>query len=633
METPVGNPNVSLLPQPATPAPIEPMRGGSMTTGGGSENVSLLPQPAVPAPIEPMRGGSMTENTSLLPQPAVPVPIEPMKGGGLSPIVYLREMRLPDLGLKTAENTNIFLEASRVQLHKRDMIKYNVLRKDITWKGTTLPTKTENTRNIELPYTIPMDIHTVLYIFPVKDFKNYLQIERKIVTILEQIEKKTSSDEVPVFIIQDITKDATSFSEIYRSFLKFVVATEEIISGGKKYTVNNSEYNIFFLFDKSASYNNIAWNLSTERDAKSAFYYLEPDYIIIKFPSGGKDKSFILFPGRKSPTTFKTDFISLGTSPDIANKIDITGEGRTKKSAIIRELGENKAYTIDTKRKEDFWNNHYLSIKFSDIEDEEEDEEESINTRSLFNDEEREEPVANSANTTSAKALRTFQLKGFKDTITVDLGGRDYEIRKSTPTVEAEWKAGTFSKDETALFDTIGINADFIASKEAEKQTLVAKRAEFLRTLVLKNCLSDANYLLSTECDFMRDYLQDLLVIRQKDRLRAATSFIASIDDFNVDIKEVQSAVAQINDIVGIESVIKSLLGAVRIKLRSKLPVPFNKVLDKVSVAASTSSKPAPAMVTGSVGPYAFTATTKTKQKTSIMPSVFTKLFTGLTSP
>ena len=54
--------------------------------GGGAEDVSLLPQPAAPAPIEPMRGGSVAmpapENVSLLPQPATPVPIIAMKGGG-----------------------------------------------------------------------------------------------------------------------------------------------------------------------------------------------------------------------------------------------------------------------------------------------------------------------------------------------------------------------------------------------------------------------------------------------------------------------------------------------------------------------------------------------------------------------
>jgi hypothetical protein len=53
MATPSGDPNVSLLPQPANPVPIEPMRGG------GTENISLLPQPSIPVPIEPMKGGAL----------------------------------------------------------------------------------------------------------------------------------------------------------------------------------------------------------------------------------------------------------------------------------------------------------------------------------------------------------------------------------------------------------------------------------------------------------------------------------------------------------------------------------------------------------------------------------------------
>ena len=77
------DPNISLLPQPSQPTPIEPMRGGG--TGMVTDpNVSLLPQPSTATPIEPMRGGGDqvgTPSVSLLPQPSLPVPVEPMKGG------------------------------------------------------------------------------------------------------------------------------------------------------------------------------------------------------------------------------------------------------------------------------------------------------------------------------------------------------------------------------------------------------------------------------------------------------------------------------------------------------------------------------------------------------------------------
>ena len=77
------DPNISLLPQPSQPAPIEPMRGGG-TEAVTNPNISLLPQPSVAAPIEPMRGGGDqvgNPSVSLLPQPASPAPVEPMKGG------------------------------------------------------------------------------------------------------------------------------------------------------------------------------------------------------------------------------------------------------------------------------------------------------------------------------------------------------------------------------------------------------------------------------------------------------------------------------------------------------------------------------------------------------------------------
>ena len=98
----MGDPTVSLLPQPPTPAPIQAMHGGGI--GGGPENVSLLPQPPVPAPIQAMHGGG-PENVSLLPQPPVPAPVEPVRGGG-----QVGGANIPTLTLKALKQVQIVAE-------------------------------------------------------------------------------------------------------------------------------------------------------------------------------------------------------------------------------------------------------------------------------------------------------------------------------------------------------------------------------------------------------------------------------------------------------------------------------------------------------------------------------------------
>jgi hypothetical protein len=106
-----------------------------------------------------------------------------------------------------------------------------------------------------------------------------------------------------------------------------------------------------------------------------------------------------------------------------------------------------------------------------------------------------------------------------------------------------EWKKGNFTyynpKEATAtptslarphlaekdLFTEIGINEAFLKEITSRKQALLDRRAGFLQNLVLYQCFNSQN--IRYECDMVREFLQDLLELKQIERLTKITrSFI-----------------------------------------------------------------------------------------------------------
>lgn len=560
METPVGNPNVSLLPQPAVPAPIEPMRGGG--GGDGTENISLLPQPTVPAPIEPMRGG------------------------GLTPLLTLEEFRPGAIpSIEDVKKTH--------QLHKKDLIAYNSHRKDETWAEISPPLQftgtgvQEKIRKMSLIRKITMDPDTKLYIYHVSSLEQFLQIEAKIQNKISTIER-TTSDEIPIFVIVNAKSPPTEFSEILRRFLKFAVSGKESILGGKSTVIDNKDYQIYFLFDKSNPSNEIDWDTKKETAARTSFYYLEPDTIEIDFPVGDKQRSFLIVPGRTVPSDFQDDYVALGSDPTLPDKLGF--ETRSNKQGLkakqIRDLEVKTIYTIDTN-----WGTHRVIVSFSDRPEEgeeadgEEDEAAAVSAAT---------PAATPAQVPQAEAVatppppkRVFEIKT-KDTMPIDLGSYIFQVRKPTFEAQAAWKSGEYTEEEIRLFETLGMNKAFQDSVkgltnpapdslEDRKLKVLAQRAELMRILTLSNCVNDTAFLLNSECQWLRDYLQELLEIRQLERLGTMTSFLSNIDDFTIQLK--QDKLSPVQDpqwkqgraaIEGVDKLLRQLTTKLTPKIKNK---------------------------------------------------------------
>jgi hypothetical protein len=531
--------NVSLLPQPAVPAPIEAMRGGGFA-GGGTENVSLLPQPAVAAPIEPMRGGG-PENVSLLPQPTIPVPIEPMRGGVKVPIINLATYQQPLLDkLRDPE----WVDEQKIGLRKPFLQKYTKYREGHPWKKEQMP-KDPNDNKIPMPYSFPMDESRHLYVFYVYDFKHFLQVSYKVEKILRTTQSK-HKEMIPVFIFIDNTTNKEEFDDVYRNFIDLVTQINTKFTDKE---IDYKDYELYFLFDKTKKKEKqIIW-LSDESKAREVFYYLEPDSICITYTFGTEEKGLCFIP-------------IMGINKDLVKYAAITSEdatkimfqtsgkdGSRKKFKKANELMAGTSYSVDEERNKDFWRTKYLTINLSGElpdevpDDEEEEEGEGENATGTGE-------TTNTTTTTTAAAAavatppppqtskQLFTIKG-KPTISVHLSGQDFEVRKPTAAVEDDWGKSIFSIDEQKLFESIGVTEEFRKEKgyETQRKIIYETRGDLLRSLAYTECLNDTTYLLKSECEFMRDYLQTLLEIRQFDRLRSATSLISQIQDFDISLQ------------------------------------------------------------------------------------------------
>jgi len=485
MATPVGNPDISLLPQPSVPTPIEPMRGG------GAEDVSLLPQPAAPTPIEPMRGGFSSpapENVSLLPQPAVPAPILAMKGGGdkiptLELVEFRRQFPLDDL--KTLE----------VQLKvKEHMVPYiDNLRRSL-W-GAEFPKSFDDSLKTFKVYS--MDNARPTVVFFVRDFITYNLAEKNIRT---QVSRNVQNR----FVFISTISEKTEFSRCYKRFISFVSKPE--------YRANS----IFFLFDKTKY--GIEW-LKDESPAKAKFLFLEPDGLDFTYTEAGVSKHLLLLPTKTIPSEFKDNYIVVTSTQSPDNKLILPKkkEGEKEKAPfLINTLKDKGIFSIDTKGKDTYFDSYYMSIRYKDV---------PTTTESP--------PPKTQTNTIPPPPPKPAEyILKKKDTEDFDLAGTIYQIRKATVATQTEWEEGTFIESEQALFNSLGLTDNFFTTHPSpEKEKLKAGRAKLLLSLTLSMCFKDTQYLLRSECEFVRDYLQSLLEIRQMERLRGVADILGTFED------------------------------------------------------------------------------------------------------
>ena len=488
MATPVGNPDISLLPQPSVPTPIEPMRGG------GTEDVSLLPQPAVAAPIQPMRGGFASpapENVSLLPQPDTPTPIVPMKGGGdkiptLELVEFRRQFPLDEL------------KSLEVQLKVKDhMIPYNDnLRKSI-W-GAQFPTSFDDSVKTFKTYTMDNSKPTILFF--IRDFTTYNLAEKNIRT---QISKNVQSR----FVFISTISNKTEFSRTYKRFISFVAKPE--------YRANI----IFFLFDKTKF--GLEWT-KEEAPSKAKFLFLEPDGLDFTYTEAGVAKHLLVLPTKTVPPDVKDNYIVI-TSMDIPDSkliLPKKKEGEKEKEPfLVSTLKDKGVFSIDTKGKESYFDSYYLSIRYKDV---------ATKTPPPA----AVAPPAVVPKPPPAAPKPAEYIIKKKETEDFDLGGVVYEIRKATLATQTEWEEGTFTDSEQSLFNSLGLTETFFTQNPSpEKDKLKAGRAKLLMTLVMSSCFKDTKYLLHNECEFVREYLQSLLEIRQMERLRAVAEILGTFED------------------------------------------------------------------------------------------------------
>ena len=508
----MGDPTVSLLPQPATPAPIQAMHGGGM--GAGPETVSLLPQPAVAAPIQAMHGGG-PENVSLLAQPATPVPIEPIRGGA-----QVGGANIPTFTLKPLKQVQIVAEEPT--LLTVDLLNaYREKRKGI-W-GTP-PSNYEESRGKNFHYEIKTK--EPVKIFYIYSWDNFLRFVKTIAN--DKIKKKNF-----IYIFFSKLDNITLFSLIFKKYIRLVTETPA---------------EVFFLYDRTGPKNQIVWDSKHREDkAEKKFLFLEPASISIPYVKEGKEYRLLLSATGVPPPEVPKDYIGLtprDTGSDLLKFEEKDGEYKPKS---LFKLTPDKFYGVDTPKTavnaKEYLRRKYVLFTFEDTEKEEETEvteEEPVAAAPPV----AEEPVAEVAPVEPKPAAAPPPLQPdpyvlkLKGTVAVRIGVAVFELRKPTLAVQKEWDEEIFSDSEKAFFADIGITEKFIESAkgpaplselQTRKESLLKKRSEVLTRLVMNRCFKEQNLLLTQECEPVREFLQELYELVQIDRANLFRKTFAGI--------------------------------------------------------------------------------------------------------
>ena len=489
----MGDPTVSLLPQPATPAPIQAMHGGGI--GGGPENVSLLPQPAVPAPVEAVRGGG------------------PVQLGGAN---------IPTFTLKALKQVQIVAEEPT--LLTVDLLNaYREKRKGI-W-GTP-PSNYEESRAKNFHYEIKTK--EPVKIFYIYSWDNFLRFVKTIAN--DKIKKKNF-----IYIFFSKLDNITLFSLIFKKYIRLVTETPA---------------DVFFLYDRTGPKNQIVWDSKHREDkAEKKFLFLEPASISIPYVKEGKNYNLVLSgTGVPAPEVPK-DYIGLTPKDTGGDLLKFEEKDGNYKPKSLFKLTPDKFYAVDTPKTavnaKEYLRRKYLLFSFEDTEEEEETEvalEEPVVAAEPVEAAEpvvAAEPVAVTPEPAATPPLQPdpYVLK-LKGTVAVRIGVAVFELRKPTLAVQKEWDEGTFSDSEKAFFVDIGITEKFIESAkgaaplselQTRKESLLKKRGEVLTRLVINRCFKEPNLLLTQDCQPVREFLQELYELIQIDRANLFRKTFAGI--------------------------------------------------------------------------------------------------------
>jgi len=484
----MGDPTVSLLPQPATPAPIQAMHGGGM--GAGPETVSLLAQPATPVPIEPVRGGGQV-------------------GGANIPTFTLKALK--QVQIVAEEPTLLTVDLLNAYREKRKGI----------W-GTP-PSNYEESRAKLFHYEIKTK--EPVKIFYIYSWDNFLRFVKTIAN--DKIKKKNF-----IYIFFSKLENITLFSLIFKKYIRLVTETPA---------------EVYFLYDRTGPKNQIVWDSKHREDkAEKKFLFLEPASISIPYVKEGKEYRLVLSATGVPPPEVPKDYIGLtprDTGGDLLKFEEKDGEYKPKS---LFKLTPDKFYGVDTPKTavnaKEYLRRKYVLFTFEDKEEEETEvsEEEPIAAAPPV----AEEPVAEVAPVESKPAAAPPPLQPdpyvlkLKGTVAVRIGVAVFELRKPTLAVQKEWDEGTFSDSEKAFFADIGITEKFIESAkgpaplselQTRKESLLKKRSEVLTRLVMNRCFKEQNLLLTQECEPVREFLQELYELVQIDRANLFRKTFAGI--------------------------------------------------------------------------------------------------------
>ena len=490
----MGDSSPSLLPQPAQLAPIQPMSGGGPTE-------SLLPRPPVDVPVIPMSGGGPED--SVLPQPAVATRITPMSGGGSYPVMKLRGYKPGKL-----EEDYQKLKKEEKLMRVQNSTSYKNRRQEI-W-GDGFPETHDASKIAKLHHVIKTD--EPIRIFYVYDFSRFLKILR----ILRKDEESEN-----IYILLNKTNSPEEFSKVYKKFIDFV---------------KDSETQAFFLYDKSQTINTLNWDLTKERRAQEEIFFAEPTSVGIEFKKGDKPMQLIFTAYPTPPNEVKDNFIGL-TSAETTKHLDF--QKAKDWEEVVPRLEENTLYSVnDTKRV--YFNANLIEIAYSD---KPLDEPGPATAPVKGVEPTTSTPAVKSPPTTPVQAQAPVVKPGVqqyivqkKNTVPLKIGSVDFELRKPTIDTQAAWDKGEFDENESKFFTELGFNEKLVATPRGA--ALAAKKGNFLKSLTISSCFKQNQFLVKHECESAQDFLQELLEVRQIQRLEQMRESLGSVQNYAIQIRK-----------------------------------------------------------------------------------------------
>jgi hypothetical protein len=571
MSDPPTDPRVSLLPQPDTPAPIQPMSGGSMSGGATDPTVSLLPQPSVPTPIQPMSGGGTTPtnpNESLLPQPTEPVPIVPVQGGGAGDELRFQTYAIPDPDKTTLPD---FLKNDKFKDYWLAYSKYRFAELEKTHEKKRVQ---DRGKVDKIKWVKEVNIKKNIESYVISDPIDFLVAVNYLVS-------SNKKDSYILFILNNKTIDNDNFQTVYMYFLK---------TAGYFYTqpTDNQNLDCYLLFDYSTGTSSPNYKLDLEKiqtDLEKSgsnfgtfalnFRYMEPFYIQANL----LDKYVLIFTYRigvgnsefmdVNYNNLKPLYVNFNIIEDkdawLAKQakggpkagpwhplmFDLndttTGEQASTFGEIIdfsMTLNKGRMNNDDNDNSKKPYSDVVIPIEWQNIKDSFYIE---LNYKDgLVKGKETGDldvplvqtgtkvvplpfapkiilPPSTQQKLDQQKKLAPVVLERSRY-VTITLNGQQYRITDPSITLDIEkvWNQGKVQDDERRFLESIGYTEDFYKSQLKEKSEAEVNKdlSLFLSSLALNNCNNDTQLLLKSECNITRDILMKIYLFKQSNFLK-----------------------------------------------------------------------------------------------------------------